>query len=57
MTNDAPVREPDKIRQDCAHKLRQVQVSEYFQVARALGSGPDGGDWTVRTCAAKTYDP
>lgn len=32
MTADDPlIREPDKIRQDCARKLRAVQVSDHFQ--------------------------
>ena len=30
-SNDIPIREPDQIRQDCARKLRAVQVSEHFQ--------------------------
>lgn len=29
-TDDLPVREPDQIRQDCARKLRVVQVSDHF---------------------------
>jgi hypothetical protein len=29
--NDTPIREPDQIRQDCAHKLRAVKVSDQFQ--------------------------
>jgi hypothetical protein len=28
---DPPIRDPDQIRQDCARKLRAVQVSEHFQ--------------------------
>ena len=28
---DFPIREPDQIRQDCARKLRGVQVSDHFQ--------------------------
>ena len=31
MTDDIPIREPDQIRQSCAHKLRAVQVSDHFQ--------------------------
>ena len=31
MTDDTPIREPDQIRQDCAHKLRAVKVSDHFQ--------------------------
>jgi hypothetical protein len=30
-SDDFPIREPDQIRQHCAHKLRAVQVSEHFQ--------------------------
>ena len=31
MTDDTPIREPDQIRQDCAQKLRAVQISDHFQ--------------------------
>jgi hypothetical protein len=31
MTDDTPIRETDQIRQDCARKLRVVQVSDHFQ--------------------------
>ena len=31
MTTDQPIREPNQIRQDCARKLRVVQVSDHFQ--------------------------
>ena len=31
MIDDTPIREPDQIRQDCARKLRVVQVSDHFQ--------------------------
>jgi hypothetical protein len=31
MTDDTPIREPDQIRQDCARKLRQVEISPLFQ--------------------------
>ena len=31
MTNDIPIRKPDQIRQDCARKLRPVQVGDHFQ--------------------------
>lgn len=31
MTEDLPIRDPDQIRQDCALKLRAVQVSDHFQ--------------------------
>lgn len=30
-SNDSPIREPNQIRQDCARKLRAVQVSDHFQ--------------------------
>ena len=31
MTDDLPIRDADQIRQDCARKLRAVQVSDHFQ--------------------------
>ena len=31
MTDDLTIRDPDQIRQDCACKLRAVQVSDHFQ--------------------------
>ena len=31
MSDDSPIREPDQIRQDCARKLRAVEVSDHFQ--------------------------
>jgi hypothetical protein len=32
MTHDeAPIRDPDQIRRDCARKLRVVRVSDHFQ--------------------------
>lgn len=44
MTNDhTPIREPDQIRQDCAKKLRAVQVSDHFQ---AILGCLLGEDWT-----------
>jgi hypothetical protein len=30
-TSDPNIREPDQIRQDCARKLRAVQISSHFQ--------------------------
>jgi hypothetical protein len=42
--NDSPIREPDQIRQDCARKLRQVQLSDHFQAI--LGCLLDE-DWTT----------
>ena len=44
MNDDIPIREPDQIRQDCARKLRAVQVSDHFQAI--LGCLP-GEDWTT----------
>jgi len=41
---DPTIREPDQIRQDCARKLRAVQVSEHFQAI--LGCLLDE-DWTT----------
>ena len=41
---DSPIREPDQIRQDCALKLRSVQVSEHFQAV--LGCLLEE-DWTT----------
>lgn len=38
------IREPDDIRQDCARKLRAVQVSEHFQ---AILGCLLGEDWTT----------
>lgn len=40
-SDDTPIREPDQIRQDCAQKLRAVQVSDHFQ-AILLGE-----DWST----------
>jgi hypothetical protein len=42
--NDLPIREPDEIRQDCARKLRAVQVSDHFQ---AILGCLLGEDWTT----------
>jgi len=44
MTDDKPIREPDQIRQDCARKLRAVQVSTHFQ---AILGCLLGEDWTT----------
>ena len=44
MTDDATIREPDQIRQDCARKLRAVRVSEHFQ---AILGCLLGEDWTT----------
>ena len=42
--NDLPIREPDQIRQDCARKVRAVQVSDHFQ---AILGCLLGEDWTT----------
>jgi len=44
MNTDQPIREPDQIRQDCARKLRVVQVSDHFQ---AILGCLLGEDWTT----------
>jgi len=44
MTDDSPIRDPDQIRQDCARKLRAVQVSTHFQ---AILGCLLGEDWTT----------
>lgn len=44
MTDDFTIRESDQIRQDCARKLRAVQVSEHFQ---AILGCLLGEDWTT----------
>jgi len=44
LTNDLPIREPDQIQQDCARKLRAVQVSDHFQ---AILGCLLGEDWTT----------
>ena len=41
---DSPIREPEKIRQDAARKLRSVQVSDHFQ---AILGCLLGEDWTT----------
>jgi hypothetical protein len=43
MTTDQPIREPNQIRQDCARKLRVVEVSDHFQ---AILGCLLGEDWT-----------
>jgi hypothetical protein len=42
--NDLPIREPDKIRQDCARRLLAVKVSDHFQ---AIFDWLLGEDWTT----------
>jgi hypothetical protein len=44
MTPDTPILEPDQIRQDCARKLRGVEVSDHFQAILGCGLGED---WTT----------
>lgn len=41
---DGPIREPDQIRQDAAHKLQTVEVSDQFQ---AILGCLLGEDWTT----------
>src|SRR3954471_4560755 len=41
---DLPMREPEQIRQDCARKLRAVEVSDHFQ---AILGCLLGEDWTT----------
>ncbi len=43
-SDDLPIRDPDQIRQDCARKLRTVQVSTHFQ---AILGCLLGEDWTT----------
>lgn len=44
MHNIFPIREPDQIRQDCARKLREVEISDHFQAI--LGCLLEA-DWTT----------
>ena len=44
MSDELPIRDPEQIRQDCARKLRAVQVSEHFQ---AILGCLVGEDWTT----------
>lgn len=41
---EAPIREPDHIRQDCARKLRSVETSDMFT---AILAALLGEDWTT----------
>ena len=43
-SDDSPIRDPDQIRQDCARKLRAVQVSDHFQAVLGCLLGED---WTT----------
>jgi len=40
-SDDLPIREPAQIRQDCARKLRPVQVSDHFQAILGCLLGED----------------
>lgn len=42
--SEPTIREPEQIRQDCARKLRRVQVSDHF---RAILGCMLGEDWTT----------
>jgi hypothetical protein len=44
MTADPTIREPEQIRQDCARKLKAVQISDHF---RAILGCLLGEDWTT----------
>jgi len=44
MIDDNEIREPDQIRQDCARKIRLVDVSDHFQ---AILGCLLGEDWTT----------
>jgi len=44
VSDASPIREPDRIRQDAAHKLRSVEVSDHFQ---AILGCLLGEDWTT----------
>jgi hypothetical protein len=41
--NERPIREADEIRQDCARKLRGVEVSDYIQAIDACQLGEECG--------------
>lgn len=43
-SDDRTIRDPEQIRQDCARKLRAVEVSEHFQ---AILGCLLGEDWTT----------
>lgn len=54
MSDEPTIRDPDQIRQDCARKLRAVQVSEHFQAILGclLGEG-----WTTPRLLEMTISP
>ena len=39
--NEAPIREPEQIRRDCARKVRALQVSDHFQAILGCLLGED----------------
>lgn len=43
-SDDLPIRDPNRIRQDCANKIHTVQVSDHFQ---AILGCLLGEDWTT----------
>ena len=54
MTDDLPIRDPDQIRQDCARKLRSVQVSDHFQ---AILGCLLSQDWTTPRLVEMVISP
>ncbi len=52
--DDLPIRDPDQIRQDCARKLRAVEVSDHFQ---AILGCLLGEDWTTPRLAEMVITP
>lgn len=54
MTDHIPIREPDQIRQDCARKLRAVEVSDHFQVILGCLLGED---WSTPRLIAMFITP
>ena len=53
-TDDAPIRDPEQVRRDCARKLREVQVSDHF---RATLGCLVSEDWTTPRLAEMTITP
>src|SRR5438445_6792249 len=53
-SDDLPIRDPDQIRQDCARKLRAVQVSDHFQ---AILGCLLREDWTTPRLLEMTISP
>jgi len=54
MSVELPIRDPNQIRQDCARKLRAVQVSDHFQ---AILGCLLGEDWTRPRLADMVITP